>query len=324
MPPLRRSRMSDAGIRRRRRGRGFAYVDADGAPLQDELELARIAGLAIPPAWTDVWIAPQANDHIQATGTDAAGRRQYLYHPRWRSRMDGIKFERMLSLAEALPRARRGVTTDLRADGFPRRRVLAAAFRMLDAASLRIGAERYAEEHGSFGLTTLLAAHATVHADGLIALGFPAKSGQPWRTELRDPDLATLIAGLKRRGGRARLLAWRDEAGAWHPLRAEELNADLRDRLGGEFTAKDFRTLRGTSVAALSLARSGPVPTATGRRRAIAEAVRAAAAALGNTPAIARASYVDPRLIDRYEHGETIDATRPRSAERALRALLAA
>jgi len=290
--------------------------------ITDEAELERIRAIAVPPAWSEVWIAPQPNAHIQATGIDAAGRRQYLYHPRWRTRMDGIKFDRMLALAETLPRARRGVTVDLRGEGFGRARVLAAAFRMLDAGSLRVGADRYAEEHGSFGLTTLLAAHATVHADARIELRFPAKSGQPWRSELQDPDLAAVITSLKRRGGRARLLAWRDDAGDWHPLRAEEVNHDVRERTGGEFTAKDFRTLRGTAVAALSLARTGPADSETARRRAVVAAVRAAADALGNTPAIARASYVDPRLIDRYEHGETIDPARPGSVESQLRTLL--
>ncbi len=323
MPRLRRTRTSDAGVHRRRRGRAFTYVDPSGEPIRDETELERIRALVIPPAWTDVWIAPQPNAHIQATGLDAAGRRQYLYHPQWRARMDGIKFERMLALAEALLRARRGVTLDLRVEGFGRTKVLAAALRKLDAGSLRVGAERYADEHGSFGLTTLLCAHATVHAAGRIELRFPAKSGQPWHSEIHDADLAAVVSGLKRRGGRARLLAWRDDAGDWHPLRAEEVNHDVRERTGGEFTAKDFRTLRGTAVAALSLARSGPGASESARRRAVQTAVRAAADALGNTPAIARTSYVDPRVIDRYERGETIDPAHSGSVEAQLRTLLA-
>jgi DNA topoisomerase-1 len=322
MTRLRRSRISGPGIRRIRRGRGFSYIDESGAAVSDPALVARYRGLAVPPAWTDVWIAPHANCHIQATGIDAAGRRQYLYHPGWREQKDRLKFERMLALATTLPRARRTVTADLRTEGPSWGRALAGAFRMLDSGSLRVGSERYADEHGSYGLSTLLAAHATVHGGDRVELRFPGKSGQAWESEIRDADLAALVTELKRRGGRARLLAWRDDEGAWHPLRPEEINADIRRRTGGDFTAKDFRTLHGTVAAALSLARSGPRPTESGRRGAVALAIQEAAAVLGNTPAIARSSYVDPRLIDRYERGETVAATRPRSVERRLRELL--
>ena len=321
MPRLRRARIAGPGIRRIRRGRGFTYVDADGSVLRDPVAIERIRALTIPPAWTDVWIAPEANAHIQAVGVDAAGRRQYLYHPGWRERRDRGKYERMLQLAAALPAARRRVTADLRADGLGRERLLAAAFRILERGRLRVGSERYAEENGSIGLTTLLGAHARARGDTVV-FRFPGKSGQPWESEVRDADLAALIAEIKRRGGRSRLLAWRDDAGRWHPLRAAEINDDIRARTGGDFTAKDFRTLAGSTAAALSLARSGPRPTEAGRRRAIAAAMRDAADELGNTPAIARASYVDPRIIDRYEHGETLDTTRAASAESALRRLL--
>jgi len=321
MPRLRRSRTSEPGIRRLRRGRGFSYVDASGAPVTDAELLDRIRALAIPPAWRDVWIAPYPNGHIQATGVDAAGRRQYLYHPAWREKRDRVKYDRMLALAESLPVARRGVTRDLRLDGFPRERVLAGAFRMLDTGSLRVGSERYADEHGSVGLSTLRGAHATVREGDRVELRFPGKSGQAWESDLRDPDLATLVGALKRRGSRARLLAWRDERG-WHPLRPEEINDDIRRRTGGDFTAKDFRTLHGTAVAALALARSGPRDSPSARKRVVAAAMREAAAVLGNTPAIARASYVDPRIVDRYERGETVDPRRPGSVEPELRALL--
>jgi DNA topoisomerase I len=320
MPRLRRSDSAGPGIHRVKAGRGFSYRAADGERVHDPELLDRIAALAIPPAWTDVWIAPYANGHIQATGLDAAGRRQYLYHPQWRAQKDRVKFDRALALAESLPAARRSVTRDLRRDGLPRERVLAAAFRMLDSVRLRVGSERYAEQHGSFGLSTLLCAHAGVNGDEVV-LDFPAKSGQEWRSEIRDADLAAVVTALKRRGGRARLLAWRDESG-WHPLTAAEINADVRRRTGGDFTAKDFRTLHGTIAAALSLARTGRPNSKSGKTRAVAAAMREAAEALGNTPAIARASYVDPRVIDRYQRGETIDASRPGSAESQLRALL--
>ena len=308
MTRLRRTRLSDPGIRRRRRGTGFSYTDPDGVVLHDDLD--RVRSLAIPPAWTDVWIAARANAHIQATGIDAAGRRQYLYHHAWRERSDRLKFERMIEFAQALPAARRAITIDLRSEGLGRDRVFAGAFRLLDSGALRVGSDRYADQHGSYGLTTLLGAHASVHGDDEVVLRFPAKSGQPWRSDLTDPDLAALIRALKRRGPRARLLAWRDDDGRVHLLHPEEINDDIRRRLGGDFTAKDFRTLRGTAVAAQSLARTGIRPTVSSRRRAVATAMRHAAAALGNTPSVARASYVDPRIVDRYERGEVVDPSR--------------
>ena len=321
MPRLRRSDTNGPGFRRVKSGRGFRYTTDEGDAV-DAATRERAAALVIPPAWTDVWIAPYANGHVQATGVDAAGRRQYLYHPAWREQKDGAKYERALELAETLPAARRGVTIDLRRDDLSRERVLAGAFRMLDTGSLRVGSERYAAEHGSFGLSTLLCAHATVSSDGVVELRFPAKSGQEWESDIRDPDLAALVRRLKRRGGTAALLAWRDERG-WHPLSAEEINDDARRRTGGEFSAKDFRTLHGTAAAAISLARTGPRDSAAARKRAVGDAVRAASDELGNTPAVARGSYVDPRLLDAYEGGVTINPSRTGAVESELRALLA-
>lgn len=318
---LRRSDPAGPGIRRLGAGSGFFYRDAGGIRIVDAEQLDRIARLAIPPAWTDVWISPHPGGHIQATGVDAAGRRQYLYHPLWRRQKDRVKFDRMLALAAALPAARRGVTRDLRQQGATRERVLAGAFRMLDSGALRVGSEQYADENGSFGLSTLLCAHASVRDGDVVRLRFPAKGGQGWQSELHDRDLARLVTMLKQRGGRARLLAWQGDGG-WHPVTAGEINADLRRRTGGEFSAKDFRTLRGTAAAALSLARSGPQPTESALRHAVVTAMREAAAALGNTPAIARASYVDPRVLDRFANGETIDASRPAAIESQLRAML--
>ena len=319
MPRLRRSNPAKPGLTRVRAGRGFTYRDAAGSTLHDDDTVARIRSLAIPPAWTDVWITDYPNGHIQATGLDAAGRRQYIYHPNWREQKDRIKFERALALAESLPAARRQVTIDLRRDALPRERVLAAGFRMLDTGSLRVGSERYAEANGSIGLTTLLCAHATVHGDR-VELKFPAKSGHAWESDIVDPDLAVVVTALKRRGPTARLLSFRDDRG-WHPVSASEINDYVRERTGGEFTAKDFRTLHGTLAAAISLARSGAA-TKTARRRAIPQAMRDAAAVLGNTPAIARSSYVDPRIVDHFMHGRTIDRERLASAESELRALL--
>ncbi len=320
MPRLRRSDSSRAGLRRVRAGRGFSYKDLGGRPITDPDLRARIEHLAIPPAWTDVWIAPYPNGHVQATGVDAAGRRQYIYHPTWREQKDRIKFDRALRLAESLPTARRRVTIDLRGDEPTKQRALAAAFRMLDTGSLRVGSERYAESNGSHGLSTLLCGHASV-SGSTVSLSFPAKSGQPWESDITDADLATVVRSLKRRGPRARLLAYRADDG-WHPISAEEINDYVREQTGGTFTAKDFRTLRGTVAAAVSLAKHGAEGTKTPRSKALAQAMRDAAEVLGNTPAIAKSSYVDPRVVDHYNAGTTIDPSRTESAESELRTLL--
>jgi DNA topoisomerase-1 len=316
MPRLRRSDSAGRGIHRLKSGKGFTYRDHSGETVTDPELRARIEHLAIPPAWTDVWIAPYANGHIQATGVDGAGRRQYIYHPTWREQKDRIKFDRALALAESLPAARRQVTMDIRSDGFTERRVLAAGFRMLDTGSLRVGSERYAQQHGSHGLTTLLCAHASTSGD-TVHLAFPAKSGQEWDSDIVDADLAGLVRSLKRRGANARLLAWKDGR-RWHPVAASDINAYVRERTGGEFTAKDFRTLHGTAAAAVSLAKSGPQSSKSARSKAIAQAMRDAAAVLGNTPTIAKSSYVDPRILDHYAAGEVIDPARPESELRAL------
>lgn len=317
---LRRSNASGRGYRRVAAGTGFSYRDLDGSTLPPGPVRDRLESIGIPPAWTDVWIAPFENGHIQATGVDAMGRRQYIYHPEWRERKDRVKFDRSLQLAESLPAARRKVTMDLRSEGFTRERVLAAAFRMLDSGSLRVGSERYTNENGSRGLATLLCAHVRVRKDRIF-LSFPAKSGKDWESEIRDPDLADLLRLLKRRGPNARLLAYK-EGRTWRPVTSADINAYVKERTGSDFTAKDFRTLRGTAAAAASLARTGALRTAAKRKRAISRAMVEAAETLGNTPSIARKSYVDPRVLDHYHDGETIDPKRLDSAEAELRALL--
>ncbi len=320
MPRLRRSNSSGQGLHRVRSGRGFSYRDQHGKVIADPDLRARIEHLAIPPAWTDVWIAPYDNGHIQATGVDAAGRRQYIYHPTWREQKDRIKFDRALSLAESLPSARRRVTLDLRSAEPTRERCLATAFRMLDTGSLRVGSERYAESNGSHGLATLLCSHARVSGN-TVRLKFPAKSGQEWESDITDPDLAAVVRALKRRSGHSRLLAFK-EGSSWHPIHSEDINGYVREQTGGEFTAKDFRTLRGTVAAAVSLARQGPMQSNAARTRALAQAMRDAAGVLGNTPSIAKKSYVDPRIIDLYISGTTIDPNRIHAAESELRSLL--
>lgn len=266
---------------------------------------ARAAELAIPPAWTDLWICADPLGHIQATGTDSAGRVQYLYHPAWREKRDREKSDRVLELARTLPAARRQTTLDLRQPGFGRRRVLAAAFRILDRARLRVGGEEYEQANGTRGLATLLCRHVRV-AGPEVTFHFPAKSGKRWDSTVTDPDLATFAAEmLEARGLRSRFLAWKPENDqrAWRTVTAADINADVRNRTGGDFSAKDFRTLAGTLAAAEALAAAGPPASPRAATRDIAAAMRDVAALLGNTPAVARASYVDPRVLDRYRAG---------------------
>jgi DNA topoisomerase-1 len=318
---LRRSDPSGPGYARRGSAKGPAYEDEAGNRIVDERELERIRSLVIPPAWQDVWISPDARGHIQAVGTDAAGRRQYLYHESWRIHQDRIKFDRAAQLAETLPGARRKVTMDLRQEGFGRDRILAAAFRIIDLGSLRIGSEEYLHANGSRGLTTLLCRHAAIDGDR-VTVTFPAKSAQKWSSTIEDADLAELLAEIVAlRGPRSRLLSWKD--GTWHTIRPASLNEYIQRQTGGEFTAKDFRTLHGTIVAAKALAELGLADRESQRTKRVAAAVAEAADALGNTPTIARNSYIDPRVFDRYRAGEVIDTSGGRAPEPALLGLLA-
>lgn len=318
MPKLARVRpFEDPGFHRRRAGSGFRYLDAKGAPAPDR-HAERIRALVIPPAWEDVWISVRADGHIQAVGTDDAGRRQYIYHPDWTAGRDKRKFARALQLAETLPRARARATTSLRRSALDRERVLAVGFRMLDQAAPRIGSERYLAAHGSRGLTTLQRRDASVEAS-VVTLSFPGKSGKRQLLELDDGDLAAAVELLAAGRPRSPLLAW--ERGRRRvPLSPAEVNDYVRALTGGRFTAKDFRTLRGTILAAEALARIGTVDTATDRKRAEVLAVRATAEALGNTPAVARGSYIDPRVFRRYRDGQLLDLSR--SAESAILALI--
>ncbi|WP_413318725.1 DNA topoisomerase IB [Agrococcus sp. 1P02AA] len=319
MVRLRKARPgTDAGIRRRKAGRGWSYAHDSGRKASAD-DRERAESLAVPPAWRDVWIAADPLAHIQAIGVDDAGRTQYRYHPEWRERRDRAKHERALDLAEALPALRRRVTRDLALEGLPRERVLAAALRMLDVVAIRAGGDTYAQERGSRGLMTLLCRHATVTGDA-VRLRFPAKSGQRFDVTIDDAPLARCIDELRTgRSGRSRLLAWRDAAGV-HALRDVDLNAAVREATGGEFTAKDFRTLHGTLVAADALARARDVGTETARRRAERAAVVAVSEALGNTPTVARSSYIDPEVFARFQAGATIGLRGSR--ERALLDLL--
>jgi DNA topoisomerase IB len=306
---LRRSDCSGPGVRRVRRGRGFSYVDAQGRRVESAEELARIRDLVIPPAWEDVWICPDPFGHLQATGVDAAGRRQYLYHARWREHRDRAKFERMLSFADSLPGLRRRLARILRdADDLDRETVLAAAVRLLDIGMFRVGSEQYADEDHGIGLATVRKEHVQVHGD-TVEFDYPGKGGLRRQQVIEDAVTHGLIASLKRRrGGPAELLAWRDGR-KWRDVRSADINEYLKEQLGEDFSAKDFRTWNATVMAAVTLAVDGrDAATKTARKRAINRAVKAVSELLGNTPAVARRSYIDPRVFDRYLSGWTIGA----------------
>jgi DNA topoisomerase I len=306
MRRLRRSDPSGPGISRRKRGKGFEYVTPSGVRVSDPEDLQRIKDLVIPPAWTEVWICPNPNGHLQAVGTDAAGRRQYLYHPAWRARRDAEKFDRMIDFARSLPRLRREAAAHLEGDGLARERVLACAARLLDRGFFRIGSEAYAEQNGSVGLATIRKEHVTCDGDALT-FDYPAKGGKQYVQSVVDPAVREVVRALKRRrGGGDDLLAYRDGSG-WVDVRSEDVNAYIKAHTGGDFSAKDFRTWHGTVLAAISLAVAAPAATSpTGQKRAISWAVKQVSHYLGNTPAVCRASYIDPRVFDRYRAGVTI------------------
>jgi DNA topoisomerase IB len=306
---LRRADCSGPGITRRRSGRGFAYFDEDGERVDEPEVLRRIQELGLPPAWRDVWICPYPNGHLQATGVDAAGRKQYRYHDAWRTRRDAEKFADMTRFARALPRLRECVERDLTAtDRLTRERVLACAVRLLDRGFFRIGTEEYTVTNESYGLATMRKEHVTVEPDGTMVFDYPAKSGKRRVQAVVDP-LATEIVGQlrRRRGGGPELLAYKDGR-RWVDLRSPDINAYLKESTGGDFSAKDFRTWSATVLAALALAVSGPAQgTKTSRNRAITRAVKETAHYLGNTPAVCRASYIDPRIFDAFRAGLVID-----------------
>jgi DNA topoisomerase I len=307
-PPgrLRRSDCSGPGISRRRRGSGFSYLDPEGGPIGDEDTLERIRELAIPPAWREVWICDDPYGHIQATGLDDAGRKQYLYHERWQLRAAQRKFESMREFAATLPRLRRAVRKDLALEGMPRERALACAVRLLDLGFFRIGGEEYAETNESYGVATVLREHVSIEGEEVV-FDFPAKSGQQRVQSVRDPEVKPAIEAMRRRrSGPDDLLVFRED-GSWHDVRSEEINAYLQAKAGEEFSAKDFRTWHGTVLAAVELAREGVPTTKSGSERAIRAAVKRVAERLGNTPAVCRSSYIDPRVLDRFRDGKTIE-----------------
>ena len=302
---LRRSDCTAPGIRRRRAGKGFVYLDATGARLTDPDVLDRIRALVIPPAWTDVWICADPYGHIQATGVDARGRRQYRYHDVWRASRDREKFDHMLEFARALPRMRACVAGHLAGSGLNRDRVLACAARLLDLGFFRIGTEGYAEENQTYGLATMQKQHVTIRGD-VVTFDYVSKAGKRRVQSIVDPEVVVVVQALKRRrGGSHELLAWKD-GHRWVDVRSADINAFVKDCAGGDFTAKDFRTWHATVLAAVALAVSAGVTSPTGRKRAVTRAVKEVAHYLGNTPAVCRSSYIDPRVIDRFRDGRTI------------------
>jgi DNA topoisomerase-1 len=305
-PRLRRADCSSPGLTRRRQGKGFSYLDADGGKITEPEDLARISELGIPPAWKDVWICPDARGHLQATGIDAAGRKQYLYHPQWRTRRDSEKFEEMIRFARALPGLRERVDEDLTAtDELTRERVLACAVRLLDRGFFRIGSEQYTVQNESFGLATMRKEHVSLDPEhrGMV-FDYVAKSGKRRIQGVVDPAAFEVVSALKRRrGGGDELLAYKGGR-AWADVRSPDINEYLKDATGDDFSAKDFRTWAATMLAAIALAVSGEVAgTKTGRKRAVVRAVKEVSHYLGNTPAVCRASYIDPRVIDAYNGG---------------------
>ena len=315
MTRLRRVDCSESGIVRRRRGKGFEYLDADGRRITEPSVLERIRELAIPPAWEDVWICPYPMGHIQATGIDAAGRKQYRYHDRWRERRDAEKFESMIRFAECLPQLRTRVAKDLRKKGMPRAKALACAVRLLDRGFFRIGSEDYAEENDTYGIATMRKRHVTISGDE-VSFDYEAKGGQRRLQTIGDPQVAGVVRSLKqRRGGGEELLAYK-LGRRWVDVKSADINEYVKEAAGAEFSAKDFRTWSGTVLAAVALSVSGPAQgTKSSRKRAKARAVHEVARYLGNTPTVARTSYIDPRVFDRFDSGLTIAGVLPDLAE---------
>ncbi|HWD45157.1 MAG TPA: DNA topoisomerase IB [Actinomycetota bacterium] len=314
MARIRRVDCSGPGIRRRRRGRSFSYEGPDGRPVTDPEALARIRALAIPPAWKDVWICPILSGHLQAVGTDAAGRRQYLYHEAWRTRRDAAKFDHMLEFAHALPGLRERAAEHLTQDGLTRERVLACATRLLDRGFFRMGTEGYAEQNQTYGLATIQKRHVRLDGD-LITFDYVSKSGKRRLASVLDPAVREVVAQLKRRRGGPDLLAFK-RGRAWTDVRSDDINEYIKEQTGGDFTAKDFRTWSATVLAAVAMASSFPqARSKTARARAISRAVQEVAHYLGNTPAVCRASYIDPRIFDRYRSGLTVAGALERLGE---------
>jgi DNA topoisomerase I len=312
---LRRSVVSGPGLHRVRRGRGFSYHDQEGKAITDEATLTRIKGLVIPPAWKNVWISPHPSGHIQAVGTDVAGRRQYLYHEKWQQDRAEEKFDRVLEMSKALPDMRRQINADLKKRGLERDRVLALALQLLDLGYFRAGGEQYAEENNSFGIATLLCEHVALRRQA-VEFDFPAKSGVRRTLLIEDAEVIRSVRALMRRPDRSgRLLVCRNSS-EWKDIHADDLNARFKELVGDEYTVKDLRTWHGTVLAAAAFVDADPPVNKTVIKRVESAVMKEVSEELGNTPAVARGSYVDPRVVEGYAKKMTI-AAGVRSANRA-------
>jgi DNA topoisomerase IB len=333
---LRRSVLTGPGLRRVRRGKGWSYRDGQGNPV-DAQTRERIDALVIPPAWKDVWICPRPNGHIQAVGTDDAGRRQYIYHPVWREIRDRAKHERVQSLVPMLPEVRAQVRRDLRSEGFSRERVIAVALRMLDLGLFRTGGEEYEQEHGTHGVTTLYRDHVTVSGD-TVDFFFPAKSGVQREARVKDPALAAAISALKESNAPGQRLLQYIDGDRWREITGADVNSTFKSFTKPDFTVKDLRTWAATVTAAAALAElstangdgaesgrkhkgvksrkhnggtsaDAPKPSKTAAAKTERQVVKLVSEQLGNTPAVARRSYVDPVVFEKHNSGETLAST---------------
>ncbi|MFS2009124.1 DNA topoisomerase IB [Azospirillum sp. CT11-132] len=304
------------GIRRRRYGKGFRFLWPDGAQVTEEDTLARIRKLAIPPAYRDVWICPDPDGHLQATGRDAKGRKQYRYHRRWTELREGTKFGRMLDFCRALPHLRERVNADLGHRGLPREKVLAAVVRLLETTLIRVGNESYARENKSYGLTTLRDGHTEIEGSE-VRFSFKGKSGKEWNVSLRDRRLARVVGACRDVPG-DELFQYLDRNGQRHAVTSGDVNAYLREATGADFTAKDFRTWAGTVLAAMALREFESFDSASAAKRNVTRAIEQVATRLGNTPSVCRKSYVHPEVLDAYLEGDLLESLK-REVEAELR-----
>ncbi len=295
------------GIRRRRAGRGFAYIGPDGRPVRDDATLRRIRSLAIPPAWTDVWICPDPQGHLQATGRDRRGRKQYRYHPQFRAIRDAVKFDRLIAFARALPAIRQRLARDLALPGVPREKVLATVVQLLDQTHLRIGNDEYRRANHSYGLTTLRDRHANVQGS-TIRFHFRGKHGKEHTVTVRNRRLARIVKRCQELPGQ-RLFQYVDEAGVRHDVGSEHVNEYLRKISGGDFTTKDFRTWAGTVLAARLIREAEPCASVSQGRQVVTRTIEQVAAALGNSVAVCRKCYVHPAVLDAYLWGQDVPAS---------------
>jgi DNA topoisomerase-1 len=290
-----------AGITRRRAGTGFSYREASGNTLKDRASLQRIRALAIPPAWSEVWICPDCNGHLQATGRDEKGRKQYLYHPRFRELRESAKYARLLEFGQTLPAIRATLADHMALPGLPRQKVLATTVHLLETTLIRIGNDDYVKQNGSFGLTTLRRRHLQLQGSEL-SFRFKGKSGKIWRVQLRDRRIARILKACQDLRGQ-RLLQYQDEGGVMHEVTSSDVNAYLKEITGADITAKDFRTWAGTVLTTAALQELGPFDTVTQAKRNVSTAIKHVANHLGNTATICRKCYVHPDVLQAYLDG---------------------